>query len=235
MAGKCVGLIPAAGSGSRMGAACPKQYLPLLGRPVLFHSVAAMARLPWIERVYVVLSPADQDFVQTDWRGLADKIVPLYVGGESRAETVRNGLAAIGHDLTEMDWVLVHDAARPCLSSNDLNRLLSTLQDDPVGGLLAIPVADTIKRASTDGTVAVTVARDMLWQAQTPQMFRYGVLSRALDGGADAGITDEASAVEKLGMAPRLVAAQDNNFKVTYAQDLLLAEQVLKSRGRLEE
>jgi 2-C-methyl-D-erythritol 4-phosphate cytidylyltransferase len=221
-------LIPAAGAGSRMGQFLPKQYLPLLGRPLLHYSVAQLCAHPMVERVYVVLAPADQWFNKHDWNPFGAKLMPLHAGGESRAETVRNGLQRMGEDVSDDDWILVHDAVRPCITPALLDRLIGEIGADQTGGLLAVPLADTLKRADLNARVVATEPRAGLWQAQTPQMFRYGLLIRALRSVELAGITDEASAVERLGMQPRLVASDITNLKVTYPEDLALAELILK-------
>lgn len=222
-------LIPAAGSGSRMGGDLPKQYLPLLGRPMLYHSVKALCAAAEIGQVYVVLSQGDRQFARFDWQEFADRLVPLYCGGETRAASVFNGLLAAHDAITAADWVLVHDAARPCLGQAELGRLLTELAGDVTGGLLAVPVADTLKRADRDAYVMQTEPRDNLWLAQTPQMFRYRVLLEALRSLDPAAATDEARAVERLGLKPRLVMGDSRNLKVTYPHDLALAELILKS------
>ncbi len=223
-------LVPAAGNGARFGAGVPKQYLDLAGRPMIFHSLAALCRCEWIERVWVVLSPGDEWWESYDWSDLGPKLGGLYCGGGTRAESVFNGLRAVENTLSNDDWMLVHDAARPCLSEGMLTALREELRDDPVGGLLAVPVADTVKRADADQRVAATEQRDGLWQAQTPQMFRYGLLCRTL---ADKNsVSDEAGAIEAAGLRPRLVKADSSNFKVTYPADLQLAELVLQGRRK---
>jgi 2-C-methyl-D-erythritol 4-phosphate cytidylyltransferase len=216
-------LVPAAGSGSRMGSATPKQYLPLLGHPLMWHTLTTLSSHPAIERVVLVISPGDEWFDSYEWE--LPKLEVHRVGGASRAETVSNGLAvlAAGQD----DWVLVHDAARCGLSHAALDRLIAELNDDAVGGLLALPVPDTVKRADAAQRVADTVPREGLWLAQTPQMFRAGLLALALSAAPLAEITDEASAIERLGYAPRLVEGEAFNFKVTYPRDIALAEAVL--------
>ena len=176
----------------------------------------------------MVLSPGDEWWATYDWSALGPKLRVVFCGGASRAESVRNGLRAAAGALDDNDWVLVHDAARPCLSPAMLDDLLDQLTDDPVGGLLAVPVADTLKRSDSQQRVAATEPRDGLWQAQTPQMFRYGVLRRALQ--QSASVTDEAGAIEAAGLQPRLVRADATNFKVTYAADLRLAELILQGR-----
>lgn len=217
-------LVPAAGSGARMGGETPKQYLPLAGKPMLHHALAMLCGAPEIETVFVVLAPDDDQFRGYDWSALGEKLQPLYCGGATRAETVLNGLMA--SELEPDAWVLVHDAARPCLSRNQLGRLIAELQADEVGGILAVPVADTLKRANAEQRIARTEDRDGLWQAQTPQMFRAGLLLEALE--AAPRVTDEASAIEALGLHPKLVASESTNFKVTYPQDMRLAELLLK-------
>jgi 2-C-methyl-D-erythritol 4-phosphate cytidylyltransferase len=219
-------LVPAAGSGSRMGGELPKQYLPLAGQPMIYHALATLCACADIAAVFVVLAPGDAQFHQYDWSAFGDKLQPLYCGGATRAESVTNGLMAA--ELEPDDWVLVHDAARPCLSQTQLARLIAEVRDDEVGGILAVPVADTLKRADVAQRVAHTENRDGLWQAQTPQMFRTGLLLQALRTAPH--VTDEASAVEALGLHPRLVASETTNFKVTYPQDVKLAELLLRER-----
>ena len=195
------GLIPAAGSGSRFGAAQPKQYLAIGGRTLLDLSIESLASHPRIHRVFVVLAPDDGRYVPSG--AAVEKIVVCRCGGATRADSVLNGLrhAALDAD----DRVLVHDAARPCLSTAAVDRLISTVGDDPAGGILAIPVADTLKRAGEQDRISETQPRDRLWQAQTPQLFPYGVLLDALTSGDRTTITDEASAVEQHGIRPKLV------------------------------
>jgi len=219
-------LVPAAGSGSRMGHALPKQYLPLAGQPMIYHALAALCACADISTVFVVLAPDDTQFHQYDWSRFGDKLQPLYCGGVTRAASVLNGLLA--SELEPDEWVLVHDAARPCLTQGQLGRLIAEVRDDTVGGILAVPVADTLKRADAGQRIAHTENRDGLWQAQTPQMFRAGLLAEALQ--QCSSVTDEASAVEAMGLQPKLVASEPSNFKVTYPQDLLLAELLLKEQ-----
>ena len=214
-------LLPAAGVGARMNADCPKQYLELAGRPLLWHALQPFEKHPAISRVYVVLSAADAHWQDYDWRGLA-KLTVLRCGGATRAESVLNGLEAIADAVTEQDWMLVHDAARPCLSQTLLDKLLAAVRDDAVGGILAAPVADTLKRAGHGQRIWETVPRQGLWGAQTPQMFRYGLLREALRR-AGTEVTDEASAVERLGLAPLLVESDASNLKVTFPHDLEVA------------
>lgn len=219
-------LVPAAGSGSRMGSELPKQYLPLAGSPMIYHALARLCGCAEINTVFVVLAPDDALFALYDWTMFGDKLQPLYCGGATRAESVLNGLMAA--ELEPDDWVLVHDAARPCLSAAQLAKLMAELRDDEVGGILAVPVADTLKRGDGAGRITVTEPRAGLWQAQTPQMFRTGLLLQALQSVPE--VTDEASAVESLGLHPKLVASEASNFKVTYLQDMQLAELLLRER-----
>lgn len=224
-------LVPAAGAGSRMGAATAKQYLELRGRPLIWHTLATLCAHPGIDRVFVVLAVDDAQWGRHDWSAFDDKLVPLFCGGASRAESVRNGLRSLHAQpwaARDDDWVLVHDAARACLAHHQLDCLMRELAHDDVGGLLAVRVADTLKRADAHSRSVATVPRDNLWQAQTPQMFRYAVLRRALERHHD--VTDEASAVEAAGLQPRLVAADMTNLKVTYPLDLHLAELILRDR-----
>ena len=221
-------IVPAAGSGSRFGAERPKQYLDLLGRPLIFHTLKALTACPDIERVWVVLAPDDPWWPRYDWSELGAKLETVRCGGATRAESVTNGLQAAAMVAADDDWVLVHDAARPCISAAMLDALFADLAQDPVGGILAVPVADTLKRADTEQRVAATEPRDGLWQAQTPQMFRYGLLGDALQKCRD--VTDEAGAVEALGLKPKLVRGDATNLKVTYPADLALAAMILRAR-----
>ena len=222
-------LVPAAGSGARFGSEVPKQYLELLGRPLIFHTLAALCHCERIDQVWVVLSPGDEWWGRYDWASLGGKLHAVFCGGTTRAESVSNGLAALADVLTGDDWVLVHDAARPCLSQDMLASLCDELADDTVGGLLAVPVADTLKRADARQRVSATEPRDGLWQAQTPQMFRYAVLRKALN--ENVAVTDEASAIEATGLKPRLVRADATNLKVTFPADLHLAALILQGRN----
>jgi 2-C-methyl-D-erythritol 4-phosphate cytidylyltransferase len=217
-------LVPAAGFGSRMGSDLPKQYLDLAGQPMIYHALTTLCACPQISTVFVVLAPEDERFKHYDWSHCADKLQPLYCGGATRAESVANGLLV--SELEPDEWVLVHDAARPCLTQAHLAKLIAELRDDAVGGILAVPVADTLKRADAQQRIACTESREKLWQAQTPQMFRAGLLAQALC--QCQSVTDEASAIEALGLQPKLVAGDATNFKVTYPQDILLAELLLK-------
>lgn len=223
------GLIPAAGAGERMGSAKPKQYLELLGRPMLYHSVKALLADARIAIVFVVLAPADQEFKRHPWAEFGERVAPLYCGGATRHDSVLNGLVAASSTVEPEDWILVHDAARPCLGEQELQRLLDTLAADEVGGILGVPVADTLKRADASGRIQATEPREHLWQAQTPQMFRHDLLLQALS--RTAKLSDEAGAIEALGLAPKLVQGSAANLKVTYPEDLQLAQTILANRG----
>lgn len=223
------GLIPAAGAGERMGSAKPKQYLELLGRPMLYHSVKALLADARIAIVFVVLAPADQEFKRHPWAEFGERVAPLYCGGATRHDSVMNGLVAASSTVEPEDWILVHDAARPCLGEQELQRLLDTLAADEVGGILGVPVADTLKRADASGRIQATEPREHLWQAQTPQMFRHDLLLQALS--RTAKLSDEAGAIEALGLAPKLVQGSAANLKVTYPEDLQLAQTILANRG----
>jgi len=225
-------LLPAAGTGSRLAGAEPKQYLRLAGRPMLWHSARALlAAGP--ETVFVVLAPDDTRFAQEDWAAFGGRLEPLYCGGATRRDSVYNGLVAAMAAVDADDWMLVHDAARPCLPRADLERLVDDCRADAIGGILAVPVAETVKRAGKDEAgvqrIAATEDRSLLWLAQTPQMFRAGLLAEALRGARSA--TDEASAIEQMGLKPRLVPGSRENLKVTYAEDVAIAEAILARRA----
>lgn len=230
---KFFALIPAAGFGSRMENELPKQYLPLHDHPMIYHSIHTLHQNTFIAGVIVVLAPGDTIWSNYDWSAFNQKLTPLYCGGATRADSVLNGLIAAKQKnvIGDQDWVLVHDAARPCLTADQLNRLIIELADDEIGGLLAVPVADTLKRSNPSGRIAHTEPRENLWQAQTPQMFRCALLIHALQNAAHIPITDDASAVEALGHHPKLIASNSYNFKVTYPQDLALAELILQQRN----
>ncbi len=225
----CWAILPAAGSGTRMGGEQPKQYLMLSGRPVIRWALEPFLRESRVEGVVVVVAPGDRQ-----WNGCMpepeETLLLTTQGGSDRARSVRNGLEALAGRAHDDDWVLVHDAARPCLSEAELDCLLSRLWDDALGGLLALPVRDTLKRErERSARVEATVPRQGMWLALTPQMFRYRMLKDALDAALAAGeaLPDEAAAMEQAGFAPRLVEARPHNLKITYPQDLGLAEKVL--------
>lgn len=214
-------VIPAAGIGSRMRADRPKQYLQLAGRTILEHTLDCFLDHPRLKGLVLSLA-ADDPF----WPALpcaTDLRIQRVEGGAERADSVLAGLLRLVElGAQEGDWVLVHDAARPNLARSDLDRLLAELADDPVGGLLAVPARDTLKRIGADGRVAETVDRSLIWQAYTPQMFRFAALHRALADALVAGVavTDEASALEWAGQAPKLVEGRADNLKITRPEDL---------------
>lgn len=223
-------IVPAAGIGRRMGSiqsnSLPKQYAPLLGKPVLEHALERLLAVTAIEKLVVVLHPEDRHF-----KTLAvadDERVVTARGGGERQQSVLNGLAALV-EAREEDWVLVHDAVRPCVLSADVVRLIDSLMNHPVGGLLGAPLDNTLKLVDEQGEVAGTADRSRYWHAFTPQLFRFGLLRRALESGRDSGqsLTDEASAIEALGERPRMLASSKHNIKITHADDLALAENLL--------
>jgi 2-C-methyl-D-erythritol 4-phosphate cytidylyltransferase len=218
-------LVPCAGVGERAGAQGPKQYALLAGRPLVAHTLAALAQVTRLAQTLVVLSPQDREF-ETHAAAFAGWVSRR--GGETRAQTVANGLDELAaHGAREHDWVLVHDAARCLVRPEWIDALIDACIDDEVGGLLALPLADTLK-AERDGRAISTIDRHAKWQAQTPQMFRLKALRDALR--AASNVTDEASAIEALGLAPKLVACGMENFKITWPQDFNLAERLLRTR-----
>jgi 2-C-methyl-D-erythritol 4-phosphate cytidylyltransferase len=227
-------IVPAAGQGSRFGAGVPKQYTALLGRPILSWSLASLLAEPSLSGVMVALSPGDERWAAVPEAG--EPRVRTCRGGERREHSVANALEALAGAAADTDWVLVHDAARPCLRADDLQSLFAALDDDPVGGLLAVPVSDTLKRADDEDRVEATVPRESLWRALTPQMFRYGLLRRALALCLERGrpVTDEASAIECLGLRPRLVRGHADNIKVTNPEDAALASAILRSKHNMK-
>ena len=217
-------IIPAAGTGNRMASVLPKQYLPLAGKPMISHTIQVFFKHPRITSIHLALNP-DDDFWQSMPLETASQLKLHYTGGESRSETVLNTLRAI--EAVDDDWILVHDAARPGLTQQLLDNLLNVLENDAVGGLLALPLADTLKEADAASRVEKTIPRAELWQAQTPQMFRYGTLIKALQSFKGAA-TDEAEAIEALGLRPKLVQGELRNLKITYPQDLVLLEALFR-------
>ena len=226
---KIIAIVPAAGTGTRLGDAMPKQYLGINDRPLLFHALHALSTVSRIADITVVLSPDDRHWqnYKSDWDALGMNVSTARVGGNSRGETIINGLDAVAARLQVRadDWVLVHDAARPCIRPDLIERFIDELENDPVGGLLALPLSDTIKFDDGNARVQKTIPREHLWRAQTPQMFRFQMLRTALGTCPEA--TDEAQAIEALGHRPKLVMGDSANLKVTYAQDLKLARMLL--------
>lgn len=223
-------LIPAAGVGQRMGSAIPKQYLPLLGKPILQYVIDVFSACQDIEHVYVVLSPEDAWFEK--WIVCSPKrVTVLRCGGKTRRDSVIQGLNAISSHVSLDDWILVHDAARPGLSKERIQSLLEKLRSHPVGGLLALPIVDTVKRRNL--SQVLTISREGLWAAQTPQMFRFHILIEALEQYSD--VTDESSAVEAMGLVPELVEGHLSNTKITKPEDLALVEMFLKTQNGLNQ
>ncbi|HET9653674.1 MAG TPA: 2-C-methyl-D-erythritol 4-phosphate cytidylyltransferase [Usitatibacter sp.] len=227
---KVFAIVPAAGHGTRIGDPVPKQYLPVAGQPMMYHSIHALAAVGRIERIFVILSPLDRHWANHDWSRVAAKVETIHGGGKHRPDTVLNALHALDGRVARDDWILVHDAARPCIETELVEQFLDEMGDDPIGGLLGMPVADTLKRAEEGQRVMETVPRAHLWRAQTPQMFRYDKLRRGLERKPDA--TDESQAIEALGHAPRLVEGENGNIKVTFAEDLEIAEMILLRRAQ---
>ncbi len=220
-------VIPAAGVGARMASDLPKQYLPLAGRTVIEHSLNAVLNHPTIKGVVLAIAAVDEYWAALGYQH--KKPVLLAPGGAERCHSVLNALNMLQATANESDWVLVHDAARPCLRQDDISQLIACCKHHSVGGILAVPVTDTIKQstgAGETGTISMTVNRSLLWRAQTPQMFRLGMLRDALAGAlaADMTITDEASALEWSGQLPMLVEGHGDNIKITCPEDLPLAE-----------
>ncbi len=227
---RCLALVPCAGVGTRAGQGGPKQYAALAGRSVVAHTLAALADCAELHATLVVLSPDDTEFERHTPAFRGERAWLSRCGGATRAASVAAGLVALReHGAHDDDWVLVHDAARCLLRPAWVARLVAACRDDAVGGLLALPLADTLKAADADGRVDATLPRDRKWLAQTPQMFRLGVLQRALAEAGDA-VTDEASALEALGLKPRLVPGELENLKVTWPGDFALAARLLETR-----
>ncbi len=227
---RCWAILPAAGTGRRFGSGIPKQHRRVAGDTVLGHSLRLLLEQPMIDAVVLVLAAADQWWPAS---GAVGNRLLRAEGGAQRSDSVRNALETLHGAAADRDWVLVHDAARPCLRRADLRTLLRDLWQDPVGGLLAVPARDTIKRCDGGGRVQETLDRTSLWQAQTPQMFRFGLLRAALEhaSGKDIAITDEASAIEAMGHRPRLLQGSADNIKITSPEDLIFAECILGRRS----
>ena len=221
-------LIPAAGVGARMAADGPKQYMRVGGKPMLRHTIDAFLSSPHIAHTYVVVSADDtyiDALIPAPAPALAQHVSVLRCGGASRMQSIQNALRQLGELIGDADWVLVHDAARPGLTAELIEKLITAIGDDAVGGLLALPVVDTVKRA---GAAVATVSREGLWLAQTPQMFRYRLLCDALAAATDVSvITDDASAIEAMGLSPKLVEGHPRNLKVTLPADIRIAEMYL--------
>ncbi len=225
-------VIPAAGSGARMGSSIPKQYLSLAGRPVIEHVLAILLGESRIAGITVAVA-SDDPYWQRYLLSPRAKPLRIANGGETRAHSVLNSLMTLRDELDDEDWVLVHDAARPCLHPRDLSLLLQVVGDDAVGGILATPVADTLKRVDEERRITATPARNDVWRAFTPQMFRYRLLMEALESAIRDGETpsDEAAAMERQRHSVQVVEGRSDNIKITRPDDIALAEAILKHRG----
>lgn len=239
-------ILPAAGIGRRMGSTTPKQYLVVNGAPVISCALQRLTAVTAIEKIVVVLHPDDGHWQQLNLTSTADsnnkpgaeftshsdERICCTVGGDERYQSVLNGLDYIRSEAKADDWVLVHDAVRPCIRSADIEKLISELQSHAVGGLLGTPVDNTLKQVDSDGGVIATVDRRNLWNALTPQMFRYEILRDAIQRVVTehAQVTDEASAIERLGHKPKMVTGHKDNIKITHEADLALASNILKSQ-----
>ena len=223
-------VVPAAGSGARFGAGLPKQYQQLAGRPMIAHTLARLLAHPAIEGAMVAIAADDIHWAMLAMR--LDKPLLACEGGADRADSVLAAVRALPDSVADDALVLVHDAARPCVRRSDLDRLIDAAQNDPVGALLALPLRDTLKRGDAQARVLATEPREQLWRAQTPQAFRRGALTRALEQARADGvaITDDAMAMERLGLQPLLVEGSEDNIKVTVTADLALAERILAAQ-----
>ena len=222
-------VVPAAGLGRRFGGDTPKQYLNLAGRPLIEHTLRALLRHPGIDAAMVAIAPDDPYWA--GWREMEGKPIYTCMGGGERADSVLAALMALPATVDEDQWVLVHDAARPCVPAMDLTKLIALGQADPVGALLAAPVRDTVKSVDANGRIIRTEPRERLWRALTPQMFRLEELLVALAAHPDAAPSDDAQALEAMGRFPLLVEGSAANIKVTRAEDLPLIECILRAQG----
>ena len=228
-------VLPAAGIGRRMGSGIPKQYLFIDGSPLLLHALRRLAAVQEIAKIVVVIHPED-----THWAELQESIsaefenrIITVIGGDERYRSVLNGLAAMAEFADKDDWVLVHDAVRPCVRTTDIEKLIKEASSHAVGGLLGSPVDNTLKRVDQKQTVLETVDRESYWNALTPQMFRFAQLKEAIESVVASGaqVTDEAAAMEIAGFKPIMVAGSKDNIKITHEADLLLASQILKQQA----
>jgi len=222
-------VVPAAGVGTRMGVACPKQYLPLAGKTVIEHTLERLLTLPNVAGVYLALGAGD-----TYWNDLSlaqNKRIQRVTGGAERCDSVLNALAQLQNIASPEDWVLVHDAARPCIHTQNILQLIEQVKNHPVGGILGVPVSDTLKQVA-DSVIHLTADRRLLWQAQTPQMFRFGLLRDCLQRALAEGkmITDESSALECYGYQPLMVQGRSDNIKITRPEDLAIAAILLQQQ-----
>jgi 2-C-methyl-D-erythritol 4-phosphate cytidylyltransferase len=221
---QCIAIVPCGGSGARFGGEIPKQYLPLLDATVLHYTLRALTSVDVIEHVFI--GTKSHDARATNIAKAFARATVLPTAGETRALTVLQTLESIQSQLARDAWVLVHDAARPCVRTESIRRLIDQVQTHAVGGLLALPMTDTVKRANVNREVVETIDRSTLWRAQTPQMFRCETLRHALTAAPDA--TDESQAIEALGLAPKLVMGEATNIKITFPEDINQAERILR-------
>lgn len=219
-------VVPAAGVGARMGAVYPKQYLPLMGKTVIEHTLLRLLELPLLSAIYVALG--SQDEYWADLAVASNSRINCVEGAHERSGSVLNALIALSQLARDEDWVLVHDAARPCVQIKNIEELIVAVNNHPVGGILGVPVSDTLKQVQ-DAAITSTIDRRLLWQAQTPQIFRLGLLRNCLQRALaeNKTITDEASALEVYGYKPLMVQGRADNIKITYPEDLLLAQFIL--------
>jgi 2-C-methyl-D-erythritol 4-phosphate cytidylyltransferase len=220
-------IIPAAGLGSRLGANLPKQYLKIGHKTILEHAVSPFIHHPQISKVIIALHPEDSYWQQLQFPQQAIETVP---GGSTRAASVWAGLRYLKSYAKEKDWVLVHDAARPMLTAEEISALIAKIADHPVGGIYGLPVADTLKFVE-DGEIKTTISRENIWRAQTPQMFRYQILYEAMENvlAENDNVTDEASAVERMGLNAMIIAGNPQNIKITTTADFSLAKILMTS------
>jgi 2-C-methyl-D-erythritol 4-phosphate cytidylyltransferase len=223
-------IVPAAGTGTRMGSHLPKQYLPLLGKTVIEHTLQRLLKVEGVEGVVVALNARDQQFSRLPVAN--DKKIHTTIGGRERSDSVLSALESLQKKAKLSDWILVHDAARCCIHSAVIQTLLTTLASDDVGGILGVPASDTLKQVGEDQEILLTLNRSVIWQAQTPQLFRYGVLREALQSALQKKqtVTDEASAIELAGYKPKIVMGHHDNIKITHPEDLIIAETILRKQ-----
>jgi 2-C-methyl-D-erythritol 4-phosphate cytidylyltransferase len=216
-------VVPAAGVGKRMNADRPKQYLIFAGKTVIEHTLTRLIQVDIFSGIVVAIS--EEDPYWPDLTISTNELIITAPGGKERADSVLSGLNAIRDQASDSDWVLVHDAARPCLAIDDIHLMINTLQDDVVGGILALSSHDTLKSVDDNQLIINTLDRRQIWRALTPQMFRYGMLKSALEATeGNAAVTDEASALEIIGFKPKIVEGRPDNIKITRPEDLALAQ-----------
>ena len=222
-------IIPAAGCGKRMQSHIPKQYLEIAGKTILEHTLSIFIKHPLVQGIVVAISEEDAYWpeIQQHLQNLSNKPILIARGGKERKDSVLSALDFLYHHLNRDSWVLVHDAARPCLLSSDIDKLIHGFSDNEVGGLLGLPISDTLKRSNSNQQVEKTINREHMWRALTPQFFKLLTLTKALQSATNQEITDESSAIELLGLKPKLMVGDVNNIKITLPADLLQAEKFL--------